>query len=88
MRYFIRSVKCLVLVAILFTIVVLAMFYLSEHDSSLRPWDLFSGNWKKIILFSVAYAAGYPLIGYSKRDLGIIKDHFELGAGKESFEWI
>ncbi len=69
MRYFIRSVKCLVLVAILFTIVVLAMFYLSEHDSSLRPWDLFCGNWKKIILFFVAYAAVYPLIGYSKRDV-------------------
>jgi len=24
---------------------------------------------------------------YSKMDLGIVKYHFEVGAGKENFEW-
>ena len=30
----------------------------------------------------------FSMIGYSKMDLGIIKYHFELGAGKEKFEWL
>ena len=30
----------------------------------------------------------FSLIGYSKMDLGIVKYHFELGAGKENFEWV
>jgi len=29
----------------------------------------------------------FSMIGYSKMDLGIVKYHFELGAGKEIFEW-
>jgi hypothetical protein len=28
------------------------------------------------------------MIGYTKMDLGIAKYHFEIGAGKENFEWI
>lgn len=30
---------------------------------------------------------GFSLIGYTKMDLGIAKLHFEIGAGKENFEW-
>ena len=30
----------------------------------------------------------FSMVGYSKIDLGIVKYHFELGAGKENFEWI
>ena len=30
----------------------------------------------------------FSMVGYSKMDLGIIKYHFELGAGKENFEWL
>ena len=30
----------------------------------------------------------FSLIGYTKMDLGIAKYHFEIGAGKENFEWI
>lgn len=30
---------------------------------------------------------GFSLIGYTKMDLGISKYHFEVGAGKENFEW-
>ena len=29
----------------------------------------------------------FSMIGYSKMDLGIVKYHFELGAGKDNFEW-
>ena len=36
----------------------------------------------------VAAKPVFSMIGYSKMDLGIIKYHFELGAGKENFEWI
>ena len=68
-RYIIRSFKCLFMVMILFAIIVLVMFYTSEHDANLRPWNLFDGNWTKVILFFVAYAAVYPLIGYSKKDI-------------------
>ena len=30
---------------------------------------------------------GFSLIGYTKMDLGIAKLHFEIGAGKDNFEW-
>ncbi len=29
----------------------------------------------------------FSLAGYTKLDLGIVKLHFEIGAGKENFEW-
>lgn len=29
----------------------------------------------------------FSLIGYTRMDLGIAKYHFEVGAGKENFEW-
>jgi len=29
----------------------------------------------------------FSLIGYTKMDLGIAKYHFEIGAGKDNFEW-
>ena len=31
---------------------------------------------------------GFSMIGYTQMDLGIAKYHFEIGAGKENFEWI
>ena len=30
---------------------------------------------------------GFSMIGYTQMDLGIAKCHFEVGAGKENFEW-
>lgn len=35
----------------------------------------------------VAARRGFSLIGYTQMDLGIAKCHFEIGAGKENFEW-
>ena len=37
---------------------------------------------------SVAARARFTLIGYGKMDLGIVKYHFEVGAGKENFSWV
>ena len=31
---------------------------------------------------------GFSMIGYTQIDLGIAKCHFEIGAGKENFEWV
>lgn len=31
---------------------------------------------------------GFSIIGYTQMDLGIAKYHFEIGAGKEEFEWV
>ena len=36
----------------------------------------------------VAAKTVFSMVGYSKIDLGIVKYHFELGAGKENFEWL
>ena len=31
---------------------------------------------------------GFSMIGYTQMDLGIAKCHFEIGTGKENFEWV
>ena len=31
---------------------------------------------------------GFSMIGYTQIDLGIAKYHFEIGAGKENFDWV
>ena len=31
---------------------------------------------------------GFSLVGYTQMDLGIAKYHFEIGAGKDNFEWV
>ena len=36
---------------------------------------------------TVAARARFTLIGYGQMDLGIAKYHFEVGAGKENFNW-
>lgn len=36
----------------------------------------------------VAAYSRLSLVGYAKLDLGIVKYHFEVGAGKENFEWV
>ena len=36
---------------------------------------------------TVAARSRFTLIGYGKMDLGIVKYHFEVAAGKESFAW-
>lgn len=36
---------------------------------------------------TISARARFTLIGYAKMDLGIIKYHFELAAGRENFSW-
>ena len=36
---------------------------------------------------TVAARTRFTLIGYGKMDLGIVKYHFEVAAGKENFSW-
>lgn len=36
---------------------------------------------------TVAARARFSLVGYAKMDLGIVKYHFEVAAGKENFTW-
>ena len=31
---------------------------------------------------------GFSMIGYTQMDMGIAKCHFEIGAGKENFDWV
>lgn len=31
---------------------------------------------------------GFSMVGYTKLDLGIAKYNFEIGAGKENFDWV
>ena len=31
---------------------------------------------------------GFSMIGYTQMDLGIAKYHFEIGAGKDNFDWV
>ena len=45
------------------------------------------GNRDNGDLPKVAAKPLFSMIGYSKIDLGIVKYHFEIGAGKENFEW-
>lgn len=35
----------------------------------------------------VKASTSFSMLGYTKMDLGIAKFHFEIGAGKETFEW-
>ena len=38
--------------------------------------------------FSGVANKGFSMVGYTQMDLGIAKYHFEVGAGKENFEWV
>jgi hypothetical protein len=31
---------------------------------------------------------GFSIIGYTQMDMGIAKYHFEIGAGKDNFDWV
>ena len=44
-------------------------------------------NEKKNGKHQVKASITFSMIGYTKMDLGIAKLHFEIGAGKENFEW-
>ena len=43
---------------------------------------------KKEGKMKVKASTSFSMLGYTKMDLGIAKYHFEIGAGKENFEWV
>lgn len=43
---------------------------------------------KKEGKMKVKASTSFSMIGYTKMDLGIAKLHFEIGAGRENFEWV
>lgn len=71
-KYIVRALKCMVLVMIMFCIVITIVFYTSEHDAAMKPWNLFDqSSLTKILIFFLAYSFVYPLIGYGKRELAL-----------------
>jgi hypothetical protein len=70
MKYLIRSIKYLLYFAILFCIIVLIVFYTSNNHANITVFDLFKeGSGIKILIFFIAVAALYPLLGFSKKEL-------------------
>ena len=38
--------------------------------------------------YQIRAKKGFSMIGYTQMDLGIAKYHFEIGAGKDNFDWV
>ncbi len=68
-RYFLRAIKYLLFVSILLSIIVLILFYTSEHSSNIMPWQLFEGKYSQLIIFIIAISAIYPIFGYQKKEI-------------------
>ena len=51
-----------------------------------EPKAFSSGMWKYGQFSGVRYY--FVMAGYTAIDLGIVKYHFEVGAGKENFTWM
>lgn len=70
MKYAIRAVKYFFYIAIIFSIVVLILFYTSQQSDQITVFDLFKkGAWWKILIFLVAISAIYPIFGFAKKEL-------------------
>lgn len=70
MKYAIRAIKYFFYIAIIFSIVVLILFYTSQHSDQITVLDLFKeGAWWKILLFLVAISAIYPIFGFAKKEI-------------------
>lgn len=91
MQYFIRSVKYLITLVVFFAVIFTLMYFTSSVKDQLTFQEYFDrsfadGAGLKMILFFVVFAAIYPLIGYSKKDIYVsnykenhqkVKDLFE-----------
>ncbi|MCR4809357.1 MAG: nitroreductase [Prevotella sp.] len=58
-----------------------------SHPSSLKDGRVATDEGKANGRPQVIAKKGFSMIGYAQLDLGIAKYHFEVGAGKENFEW-
>lgn len=70
MKYLIRSVKYFLYFAILFSILVLIMFYTSSRPQGTTVFDLFKeDSGYQILLFFIVFSGVYPLLGFSKKQI-------------------
>lgn len=70
MKYFIRAAKYLIYFAVLFSIIVLIVFYTSSKPEGITVFDLFKeGSGYKILGFFIVFSAVYPLLGFSRKQI-------------------
>lgn len=70
MKYFIRAAKYLIYFAVLFSIIVLIVFYTSSKPEGITVFDLFkAGSGYKILGFFILFSAVYPLLGFSRKQI-------------------
>lgn len=70
MKYFIRAAKYLIYFAVLFSIIVLIVFYTSSKPEGITVFDLFKeGSGYKILGFFIVFSAIYPLLGFSRKQI-------------------
>ena len=74
MQYLIRSVKYLITLVVFFAIVFTLMYYTSTNSQQLSFQEFIErsfagGAGYKILIFFIVFAAIYPIIGYSKKNI-------------------
>lgn len=70
MKYFIRAAKYLIYFAVLFSIIVLIVFYTSSRPEGITVFDLFKeGSGYKILGFFIVFSAVYPLLGFTRKQI-------------------
>lgn len=71
MKYFIRSVKYFVYIAVILLIVVNIIFYTSQRQPGIENFtDLFKeGSWWQMLALFVAFSAVYPALGYYNKKI-------------------
>ena len=75
-KYLLRAVKYFIFIFVFFVILICIIFYTSQHDPGLMPWDMFKGNEKNLLLFFIVFSFAYPFIGYGKREV-VVGKHYE-----------
>ena len=76
-KYLLRAVKYFIFIFVFFVILICIIFYTSQHDPGLMPWDMFKGNEKNLLLFFIVFSFAYPFIGYGRREVPVGKHYDE-----------
>ena len=79
MKYFIRSVKYFFYFAFLTTAIVLALVLIGAVEGDIN--SIFEGGYSalwKIAMFFALVAAGYPKVGFIRREIHVRKDWSEI----------
>ena len=78
MQYLIRSLKYLVTLVVFFAVIFTVMYFTSTNSHQLSFQEFLErsfagGAGYKIIIFFLVFAAIYPIIGYSKKNINVSK---------------